>query len=164
MVDASELGAIEEDVEFDWDGATRLKAAFGWLADAIEAQRGPRMEAFTTGLRSWQGAAKAAYDANPRHVQGDTDAGELVAACRDAIEDIKALERAALAENERRCRAREWVAAYKRHEEEEANQSVFEDIGEWFGGEDFRPPPMPEPPHPEPNLVPPPGPTTDRKA
>jgi hypothetical protein len=161
VVDASELGAIHEDVPFDWSGATRLKAALEALASAIDAQRGPRMEAFAAGLKSWQGAAKAAYDQSPRHVQGDTDAGELTPALRDAIADIEAMERAAREENDRRRRARDWVQAYKDHEE---NETFLDDVGDFFTGEDFQPPPMPEPPHPEPNLVPPPGPAADPRA
>jgi hypothetical protein len=157
VVDASELKA-EGDVAFDWTGATRLKAAFEAMASAVETQRGARMSAFDAGLKGWQGAGRSAYDQKPRHMQGDTDAGELGSALRDAIADIEALERAAREENDRRRRAREWLDAYAKNEREE---NFGDNLHDFFFGEDFRPPPMPEPPHPEPNLVPPPGPSAD---
>lgn len=160
MVDASELGDIDRDVPFDWHGATRLKAALKAMAEAIQYQRGTRMAAFDAGMRSWQGAARTAYDQNPRHLQGDRDAHDLIVALEDAYQDVEAMEDAGREENDRRQRARKWVAAYQHNEDTENFGDNLHDIA---FGEDFQPPPMPEPPMSPPNFEPPPGPATDSR-
>jgi hypothetical protein len=161
VVDASELGDIDRNVPFDWHGATRLKAAFKAMAEAIQYQRGTRMAAFDAGLRSWEGAARAAYDQHPRHVQGDNDAHELIVALEDAVQDVEALEDAAHEENRRRKAARDYLASYQHNEDTE---NFGDNLHDFAFGEDFQPPPMPDPPMQPPNFEPPPGPSTDRKA
>jgi hypothetical protein len=161
VVDTSELGDIDRDVPFDWHGATRLKAMLKAMAEAVQYQRSTRLSAFDAGLRSWQGAARTAYDQNPRHVKGDTDAHDLIVALEDAFQDVEALEDAAREEDDRRRRARAWVKAYAHNEDTENFGDNLHDIA---FGEDFQAPPMPEPPRPEPHFEPPPGPSSDRKA
>lgn len=152
-----DLGAIEEDVPFDWDGATALIAAFERMADEIEGQRSDRTGAARHALVDWAGQhARAFVD---RSNVGDRDALELVGALRDAAEDVRALERAAREEQSRREAARRWVAAY---EENERNESLWNQFTDWWSGEDYEAPPMPPPPQPEPNLAPAAGPVSAR--
>jgi hypothetical protein len=152
-----ELGAVHEDVPFDWDGADTLITAFESMAQQIQDQRPSRQAAGAHALDQWIGQAVPLFV--QRQSAGDMDAGELVDALRDAAEDVRALKRAAQEEQDRRIAAREYVAAYERNEAEE---SLWDDITDFFGGEDFEPPPMPPPPRPEPHLSSPTGSVTER--
>jgi hypothetical protein len=152
-----ELGAIHEDVPFDWGGASTLISAFESMAQQIDDQRQARHTAGEGALVDWQGQAMPLF--LQRATAGDTDAGELVAALRDAAEDVRALERAAREEQNRREAARAYVTAYERNEAEE---STWNDITDFFGGEDFEPPPLPPPPAPEPHLSSPAGMVSER--
>lgn len=153
-----DLGAIDEDVPFDWDGAAALITAFETMASEIETQRSQRTDAAEHAMVDWLGEAVTQYV--QRHNQGDLDAGELVTALRDAAEDVRAMQRAAQEEQDRREAAREYVRAL---EENEENEGFFDKVGDFFGGEDFEPPPMPPPPTPEPNLTAPTGPVSDTR-
>jgi hypothetical protein len=152
-----ELGAIHEDVPFDWGGADTLISAFDTMAQQIDEQRQGRRTAGDGALVDWVGQAVPLF--LQRQSVGDADAGELVAALRDAAEDVRALKRAAQEEQDRRVAARAYVTAYERNEAEE---STWNDITDFFGGEDFEPPPLPPPPTPEPHLSSPAGTVTER--
>lgn len=154
---SDDLGAIGEDVPFDWDGATTLIASFEAMATAIEDQRVTRPEAQSGALRDWQGQAVGLFV--ERVAVGDGDAGELAIALREAAEQVRALERAAREEQERREAARTWQEAY---EENERNESGWNKFTDWVAGEDFEMPPMPPPPTPEPSLAAAPGTASDR--
>ena len=154
---SDDLGAIDEDVPFDWGGATALIAALEAMATAVEDQRATRSEAAAGALVDWQGQAVGLFV--DRLGVGDGDAVELAAALRDAAEDVRALERAAREEQERREAARTWRDAY---EENERDESAWNKFTDWVGGEDFEMPPMPPPPTPEPNLAAAPGVASDR--
>jgi hypothetical protein len=147
-----DLGAVHEDVPFDWAGADALIAAFESMADEIELKRGDRASAAQGALTDWQGQAVQAFV--DRVTVGDADAVELVGPLRDAAEDVRALRRAAQEEQDRREAARAYITAY---EENERTESAWNDFTDWLGGEDFEPPPMPPPPSPEPHLSPPAG-------
>jgi hypothetical protein len=158
MVDASDLGAIEEDVyveggggTFDSEGADELILAFETMADDIESQRPSRQTAFEGALLDWHGAARDQF--GERHTVGMNDASELATALRDAAADVRAMKTAAQQEQARIEKAREWVEAY---EENERNESVLNKVSDWgiFGGEDFDPPPKPGPPTVPPNPAP----------
>jgi hypothetical protein len=147
-----DLGAVHEDVPFDWAGADALVAAFESMANDIEAKRAARASAAQGALADWQGQAVQPFI--DRCTVGDADAAELGAPLRDAAEDVRAMKRAAEEEQRRREAARAYMAAY---EENERNESTLDDVGDWLFGEDFEPPPMPPPPVPEPHLSPPAG-------
>lgn len=156
-----DLGAIHEDVPFDWDGADTLITAFEQTAQQISDQRATRLTAGDRALDRWEGQAVPLF--LQRQAAGDADAGELVAQLRDAAEDVRALVRAARAEQARRAAAREWVASHERHERGESGERLWDGIADMtdmtdiFGGEDLEAPPMPPPPAPELHLSSPPG-------
>ena len=152
-----DLGAIHEDVPFDWDGADTLITAFEQMAQEISDQRSVRLTAGGQALDQWEGQAVPPFV--QRQDAGDADAGELATQLRDAAEDVRALVRAAREEQARRVAAREWVTAYERNEAEE---SLWNNVTDFFGGEDFEPPPMPPPPRPEPHLSSPAGTVQER--
>jgi hypothetical protein len=146
---SGDLGAFEEDVPFDWEGADRLAVAFDDLANRIEGQIATRDGYVADGLTD--AAGPWAQVLVERVGVGVFDAAELVMALRDGAEDVRAMRRAADEEQARRVAAREWKRAY---DENEASESNVDKVGDFFFGEDFEPPPMPDPPKPEPNLEP----------
>jgi hypothetical protein len=151
-----DLGAVDEDVPFDWEGADTLVAAFESMADEIEATQRERASAAEGALTDWHGQAAQAFI--DRFHMGDADAHELAAPLRDAAEDVRAMKRAAEEEQSRREAARAYIQAYEENERNETNWNKFTD---WLIDEDFEPPPMPPPPTPEPNLTPPAGHVSD---
>jgi hypothetical protein len=152
-----DLGAIDEDVPFDWEGASALIASFESMANDIERQKADRMAAARTALEHWRGKHAGAFV--QRCGVGDRDASDLFVALRDAAEDVRALQRAARAEQSRREAARAWVEAYERNER---NESAWNKFTDWWSGEDYEAPPMPPPPAPEPNLAPTAAPVSQR--
>lgn len=151
------LGAIHEDVPFDWTGAEELIVHFDFVAEQIEAKRGQRSAAQNEAMVDWQGQAMPQF--MQRALAGDFDAVELAAALRDAAEDVRAMLRAAHEEQDRRLAARDWerqVAEAARREGERSGWDKF-----WNGSLPvIPPPPMPPPPVPEPHLSPPSGPAS----
>lgn len=152
MVVADDLGAVEEDVPFDWDGADRLARQFDATAATISDQQGTRSSAGTHALIDWEGPYSKEFVS--RQDTGDQDAGEISSALQEAAEQVRAMKRAAQEEQDRRVKAREYIRAM---EENEKNESTLNKIGDFLGGEDFEKPPKPPPPKPEPSLSPPPG-------
>lgn len=156
-IDPAKLQGISEDVPFAWTQADTLATAFDEMAAAVESMSD--WNSWADHARTdWAGEALRMF--NQRVTQGNTDAGELATALRDAAEDVRALKRAAQAEQDRREVAREWKRAY---DENEANESGWNQFTDWVGGEDFEAPPEPDYPAPEPNLAVPPGPPTDSR-
>jgi hypothetical protein len=156
-IDPAKLRGIEQDVPFAWEQADTLATAFDDMAAAVESMsdwNGKAEHARADGAGKWLDTF------NQRVSQGNTDAGELASALRDAAEDVRALKRAAQAEQDRREVAREWKRAY---DENEANESGWNQFTDWVGGEDFEAPPEPDYPEPEPNLAVPPGSATDTR-
>jgi sRNA-binding protein len=146
---SGDLGAVEEDVPFDWDGADTLAWSFDDLADRVESQMPTRDGHLGHAMRDATGRWAQLF--GERAGVGMGDASELVAALRDAAEDVRAMRRTAEEEQARREAARAWQRAY---DENEATESVWNKFTDWIGGEDFAPPPMPDPPKPEPHVVP----------
>lgn len=144
-----DLGAFQEDVPFDWDGADVLAGAFDDLAQGVEGQRAARgrhaQDALTDATGRW---AQAFVE---RFAVGVTDAAELAPALRDAAEDVRAMKRAAEEEQARREAARAWKRALDANE---ANEGFWDKTKDFVLGEDFEVPPMPDPPRPEPHLAP----------
>lgn len=147
---SGDLGVFEEDVPFDWEGADRLARSFDDLADRVESQMPTRDGDLGHAMRDATGRWAQLF--GERAGVGMGDASELVAALRDAAEDVRVMSRAAEEEQARREAARAWKRAY---DENEANESVWNKVTDWIGGEDFAPPPMPDPQKPEPHLAPP---------
>lgn len=164
-IDPEKLRGIAEDVPFAWNGPDdmdngpwkTLADAFDDMADAVGSMTDWNNWA-SHARTDWQGEALRVF--NQRVQQGNTDAGELASALRDAAEDVRALQRAAKAEQERRKVAREWKRAY---DENEANESGWNSFTDGVFGEDFEAPPEPDYPEPEPNLEAPPGSATETR-
>ena len=154
---ADDLGAIEEDVPFDWDGADRLVTRFEATATKIEDQRGSRTSAGQHALIDWAGPHSTEFTG--RQAQGDTDAVEIASALRTAAERVRALKRAAQEEQDRRVKAREYMVAKAENDE---NESLLNKGKDFLTGEDFEMPPKPPPPKAEPMLTAPPGTSSDR--
>jgi hypothetical protein len=157
MVDASDLGAIHEDVyvvggggTFDNVGAKALMDALNEMAGAIRSQRSTRQAAFEGALVSWHGAARDQF--GERHAVGMGDAEQLIGALEAAAQTVQQMMTAAWTEQQRIEAARKWVADYEAHERSE---SLMNKISDWgiFGGEDFDPPPKPPGPTPPPDLA-----------
>lgn len=148
---ADDLGALG-DVPFDWAGADRLAAAFEAMAAELSNERGPRADAGQQALIDWQGTYSGQF--RQRLATGDADAGELSAAMTDAAAKVRALKRAAQEEQKRREAARAYVNAKAQND---ANESTLNKLSDWAFGEDFKMPPKPPPPTPEPLLTAPSG-------
>jgi uncharacterized protein YukE len=165
-IDPAKLQGIDEDVPFAWTSSSdmdsgawkTLAEAFDAMAEAVDDMT-PWNNKAEIARQDWHGKANDVYE--QRVQQGNDDAGQLATALRDAAEDVRALQRAAKAEQERRNTAREWKRAY---DENEANESGLNQFGDAIFGEDFEAPPEPDYPEPEPNLESPPGQATDSRA
>ncbi|MBI2709589.1 MAG: hypothetical protein HYX34_07820 [Actinobacteria bacterium] len=154
----AELGAIDEDVPFDWGGAGAVARELRVSAGELDQQRAPRRVAGGEARLDWRGRFGDEFDARLRI--GDGDAGELAGAMRTAAALLDELARLAREEQARREAARRWVRAYR---ENEANESGWNKLSDWAFGEDFEPPPAPPPPV-EPRLVSAPAPVPAARA
>jgi hypothetical protein len=147
------VDAIDEDVQFDHAGAQRLIKELEAMAEEIFAQRPARRAAVSAAMVDFKGPVADAF-AN-RHHAGAVDGTELELALRDAADNVRAMIRAADAEQGRREAARAWQLA---HDENQRGESWFNrNIRDKVLGEDAPPPPKPPPAAPEPRLVAPPG-------
>lgn len=149
---SDDLGAVQEDVPFDWDGADQLVTHFNATAARIEDQRGSRDAAGEHALVDWAGPHSQEFRGRQR--TGDQDAVEIADALRAAAEQVRAMKRAAQEEQDRRVAAREYIRA---KEENDQNESLLNQGSDLLFGEDFEMPPKPDPPKPEPMLSAPPG-------
>lgn len=152
-----DLGAVDEDVPFDWDGADRLATQFDTTATTIDDQRKTRIDAGNHALIDWTGPYAVEFVG--RQNTGDSDAAEIAGALRQAAEQVRAMKRLARDEQNRRIKAREYIKAF---EENERNENFGDKAHDFFFGEDFDPPPKPPPPISEPSLSAPPGSAADR--
>ena len=144
-----ELGAIHEDVGFDWLAAGDLAAEMRSAATALETQMVEREVLRGTARAEWEGRFGEEFDT--RVATGSGDAGRFATSLRDAADRLDELARLAQQEQDRRVQAREW----------EASQSggggllgsvpvvgdVVDAVDDLLTGEDVPPPPPPvEPP------------------
>lgn len=103
-----ELGAIEEDVRFDWAGAEQLSAELRSTAALLDDQV-PRRNAVAESARTeWRGAFSEQFVDRMRICT--SDAQRFAEVMRTAATDLDALADMARQEQARRERGREWEA------------------------------------------------------
>ncbi|HMG40030.1 MAG TPA: DUF6531 domain-containing protein, partial [Acidimicrobiales bacterium] len=154
-----ELGAIHEDVQFDWLAASDLSAELRATAVVLETQLGDRDVARRDARLWWQGRYGDEFD--QRVASCVADAGRFVLSLRDAADRLDELARLARQEQDRRTQAREWEAS-----QDDGGggglmgtiNDAVDTVDDFLTGEDDLPPP---PPPVEPPLIPlyDPGPT-----
>jgi hypothetical protein len=147
-----ELKGIEEDVKFNWAGATtlehELRATAGTLDDQIPTRNGYASDA----REQWKGLYSRQFVQRMNICTGD--AGRLSQAMTLAANQVKELAAAAKREQDRREKARQW-------KREQDNEGFLEKAGDFLFGEDDKPPiPPPEPP---PRFLSPPQPARGRE-
>ncbi len=135
----ADFGAIHENVQFNWDAATKLAAELRATADTLDGQVGPRTSQASTARRVWEGVYAGEFDGRVRTCTGD--ATRLAASMRRAAAELDSLAELARAEQQRREYARDWVANHD-------DSGFWDNAGDFFFGEDDLPPPRPpiEPP------------------
>lgn len=133
------LGAIHEDVRFDWAAAARLAAELRATAAVLEAQVGARNAAAGVAREEWRGVFAEQFGERMRICTAD--ARRFAAAMRDGAAQLDELAELARQEQQRRERAREW-------ERQERDEGLGEKVVEFFVGERDRPP-IPPPVEPK---------------
>lgn len=104
-----ELGAIHEDVRFDWLAASDLSSEMRATAVVLETQLADRDVARRDARVWWQGRYGDEFD--QRVATCVADAGRFVLSLRDAADRLDELARLARQEQDRRTQAREWEAS-----------------------------------------------------
>jgi uncharacterized protein YukE len=132
MVD---LRGIAEDVPFAFAAATRLAAELRATADSCEGQIPRRTTIAGHASQEWRGLYARQFGDRMGICTGD--AQRLATALRQAANQVDELSRLARAEQDRREKARQW-------QREQQDESVLEQIGDFFFGEDDLPP-VPDP-------------------
>ncbi len=134
------LGAIGEDVQFNWAAAEELAAELRSTAGVLEYQIGERRRLATGARQQWQGVFAEQFDGRVGICAGD--ARRFTAAMRQAAEQLEELARLARQEQQRREQARAWVA--QQESEGWLERNILDPL---FGEDDLPPPPPPvEPP------------------
>jgi hypothetical protein len=133
-----ELRGIEEDVKFNWAGASALEQELRTTAGTLDGQV-PQRNGFASNAREeWRGVYSRQFVG--RMEICTTDAGRLSSAMVLAANQLQELAEAARREQKRRETAREW----KRKQDHEG---LLDKAGDFLFGEDDKPPiPPPEPP------------------
>ncbi|MGH2942721.1 MAG: hypothetical protein ACRDLN_08115 [Solirubrobacteraceae bacterium] len=147
-----ELAGIEEDVRFNWEGATALEQELRTTAGTLDGQI-PRRNSYAEDARDeWRGVYSRQFVGRMRICT--TDARRLSSAMELAANQLKELAEAARREQDRREAAREW-------KREQDNEGFLDKAGDFLFGEDDKPPiPPPEPP---PRFISAPQPATGRE-
>ena len=102
----SDLGAIDEDVQFEWEAARSLSNALRITAGELQIQI-PRRNAFAVeARRDWQGEFAGKFIT--RMTYCTVDASRLAEAMLDAANKVNELSLLAREEQERREMARAW--------------------------------------------------------
>jgi len=127
----AELGAIQDDVRFDWSGAERLAAEFRATAGVLEGQVPHRNAIAGQAKQEWRGAYAEQFTGRMRTCAGD--AQRLADAMRTAASQVDELARLAREEQTRRERARDWMA-------QQEDESLLEKAKDFVFGEDDKPP------------------------
>jgi hypothetical protein len=101
-----DLGAIEEDVPFDFGVATAFATACDNAASAVDGQAGSRATWVSTGLTDFKGHFSELFRTNAATAAGD--ATELSARLREVATGVRKLAEEARKEQQRRETARAW--------------------------------------------------------
>jgi hypothetical protein len=146
-----ELGAIHEDVKFDWATAADLAAELRSTARVLEAQQHAREGLRGLAREHWAGRFGDEFDRRVGVCIGD--AGRLASSLRAAADRLDEMARLSRQEQDGRVKAREWEKARA-----DGGGGLFgsvpvvgdvvDGVGDFVFGEDDLPPPPPpvEPP------------------
>lgn len=145
----AELGAIHEDVQFDWLKAGDLASELRLTATELEFQVGERDTIRATARGGWQGRYGDEFDHRVLTCAGD--AGRFVTSLRNAATNLDSLAELARQEQDRRIAAREWEASQNDDGGGGFGLHTFTDpiadgadaVDDFFTGEDDLPPPPP---------------------
>lgn len=154
----ADLGAIHEDVAFDWGKASELSGEMRSTANVLEWQVGERESIRSAARTVWRGRYGDEFDHRVSLCKGD--AGRFVTSLRTAADGLDELARLAQEEQDRRQWAREWEAAQEDDGGGGWGIPIVDDVVEaggdlldsghdlLFGDDDEVPPPPPpvEPP------------------
>jgi len=133
-----ELKGIEEDVRFNWAGASSLERELRSTAGTLDSQVPQRNGYASHAREEWRGLYSRQFAQRMRICT--SDAGRLSDAMTLAANQVKELAEAARREQDRREKARDW----KRKQDDEG---ILDKAGDFLFGEDDKPPiPPPEPP------------------
>ncbi|MEU7871467.1 hypothetical protein [Dactylosporangium sp. NPDC049140] len=134
-----DLGAIHENVRFDWAAADRLAGELRASADVLTTQVGYRNTIAAQARQEWRGGFAEQFDGRMGSCTGD--AQRLATALLRAADQVDELARTARQEQDRREQARAW----EQRQHDEGNSETFKDF---FTGEHDGPPVPPpvEPP------------------
>ncbi len=137
---STHLGAIGEDVQFNWAAAGELAAELRSTAGVLEYQVGERRRIAVGAREQWEGVFAGQFDGRVGICTGD--AQRFAAAMCQAAAKLEELARLARQEQQRREQARAWV------EQQESEGWLERNILDPLFGEDDLPPPPPpvEPP------------------
>jgi hypothetical protein len=128
-----ELGAIDENVKFDWAKATELAGALRSAANVLDYQVGERRRITSDPTEHWRGRYAEEFGRRLSTCVGD--AGRFVTSLREAARRLDEMARLARNEQDRREQAREWVR--------DNEGGVLDAIGDFVFGDDKPPPPPP---------------------
>ena len=103
------LGAVDEDVRFDWVAADDLSAKLRSTATVLDEQAASRTTSHDTARAVWQGRYAVEFDDRVSTCTGD--ASRFATSMRGAADDVDELARLAREEQDRRVAAREWIAS-----------------------------------------------------
>ena len=135
----ADLGAINENVQFNWKAAAALSAELRSTANIMDTQIGQRTQNSAGARKQWAGTYAEQFDT--RMTTCNSDAQRFITSMRTAANQLDELAKLAQQEQQRRVQARAWVAQQK-------NKNWFaRDI--WdpvFGGDAPPPPPPIQPP------------------
>jgi len=138
-----ELGAYNEDVQFNWDAAEKLAKELRSTADVLYKQinERKRIGARTSvgPLAEWEGSYAHQFDERLNICTGD--AHHFVTSMRQAANDLDNLAELAREEQQRRELAREWVK--QQSDQNWFERNIADPVSDFFGGEDVPPPPPP---------------------
>ena len=136
----ADLGAIDEDVRFDYGAADRLASLCDAAAGVIEGQTGSRASWKSTALTDFRGHFSELFRSNAAVAAGD--ATELASRLREVATGARLLKSEARKEQQRRDTARQW-------KQEQDDRNLWDKgVDAVFGGDD---PPV-GPPAAEPTI------------
>jgi hypothetical protein len=130
----ADLGAIHEDVRFNWDKASELAGELRQTATALDGQVPDRHRIKSAAREHWRGRYGEEFDG--RVGTCTRDSREFVTSMREAARQLDEMARLAREEQNRRERAREWVR-------NNDDGGFLDGVGDFLFGEDDVPPPPP---------------------
>jgi uncharacterized protein YukE len=131
-----ELKGIEEDVKFNWAGASSLERELRATAGTLDGQVPQRNGYASHAREEWRGLYSRQFAQRMRICT--SDAGRLSDAMTLAANQVNELAAAARREQDRREKARKW-------KQDQDNESTLNKVGDFLFGEDDKPPiPPPE--------------------